>query len=133
MWFKVDPRAPTPVYQQIVEGFRETVAKGLMAPGDRLPSVRDLATEMMLNHNTVAKAYQELEREKVIEVIRGRGTYIAKLQEMPNRREKMDQIAHAMKQILVDAYHLQMTEADVWELFHRVVDNWQANMHEEEL
>lgn len=124
MWFRVDPRLSTPVYQQIVDGVRESVAKGLLRHGDRLPSVRELATMMTLNHNTVAKAYQELERERVIEVIRGRGTYVAAPKILPDRAERIKRMSDVIRQLLVETHHLQMTDDDVVRLFHEAVNEW---------
>ncbi len=125
MWFRVDPRLATPVYQQVVDGVKEAVAKGLLRQGDRLPSVRELATLMTLNHNTVAKAYQELERERVIEVIRGRGTYVAEPGTLPDRTERVAKMSETIKQLLIEAHHLQMTEGDLLTLFQEGMSEWQ--------
>ncbi len=57
MWLHVDPRSSVPVYLQVVNEVKTAVAKGMLSPGDRLPSVRELATEMTIDHNTIAKAY----------------------------------------------------------------------------
>ncbi len=124
MWFRVDPRLPTPVYQQVVDGIKEAVAKGLLKPRDRLPAVRELAMLMMLNHNTVAKAYQELERERVIEVIRGRGTYVAAPSLLANRSERIVKMSETIKQLCVEAYYLQMTEDDLLTLFQDLMNEW---------
>ena len=124
MWLSVDPRSPKPVYQQVVEGVKEAVARGLVACGDRLPSVRELATTMTLNHNTVARAYQELERERVIEVVRGRGTFIAASGPRPDREDRVRAMAARMREMLVEAHHLQMSEDDLLELFRATVDAW---------
>ena len=125
MWLSVDPRSPKPVYQQLVEGVKEAIAKGVVDSGDRLPSVRELASAMMLNHNTVARAYQELERERVIEVMRGRGAFIAASQPRPDRKERIEAMAARMREMLVEAHHLQMDEDEVLDLFRSIVSAWQ--------
>lgn len=99
MWFRVNPRLPTPIYQQIVDGFKEAIVKGFLKQGDRIPSVRELATLMTLNHNTVAKAYQQLEREHVFEVIQGRGTFVAELMPPSDRDSRLAKIVEMMQQI----------------------------------
>ncbi len=124
MWLSVDPRSPKPVYQQVVEGVKEAVARGLVACGDRLPPVRELATTMTLNHNTVARAYQELERERVIEVVRGRGTFIAASGPRPDREDRVRAMAARMREMLVEAHHLQMSDDDLLALFRATVDAW---------
>ena len=127
MWFRVEPRLPKPVYQQVVDGVKESVAKGLLSDGDRLPSVRELAAEMMLNPNTVAKAYRELERERVIEVVRGRGTYVAKPGPRPDHQERLDNMTDGIKQLLIEAHHLQMTEDDLVKLVHKAIAEWKRD------
>ncbi|CEO88169.1 GntR family transcriptional regulator [Syntrophaceticus schinkii] len=77
MWFDIDQRSSTPIYQQLVEGVKQAVARGILIQGEKLPSVRELAARITINPNTIAKAYQELEREGVIETLRGRGTFVA--------------------------------------------------------
>lgn len=125
MWFRVDPRASTPVYLQVVEGVREQVARGLLAPGDRLPSVRELAAQMELNHNTVAKAYLELERERVIEVERGRGTFVAGPRPASNRAERLEKLTQTMRQLLIEAHYLQLGEKELMDLWLQVSQEWE--------
>lgn len=72
--FHIDPSRP--LYEQFVEQIRSDIARGILAPGTRLPSVRDLATTMRVNPTTVMRAYQELDREKLIVTHRGLGTFV---------------------------------------------------------
>lgn len=124
MWLSVDPRSSRPVYQQVVDGVREAVAKGALREGDRMPSVRELATRMTLNHNTVARAYQELEREQVIEVVRGHGTFVAASRPVPDREARIAALAARMREMLVEAHHLQMGEEDLFRLLRSVAAAW---------
>jgi GntR family transcriptional regulator len=119
MWLRVDPRLSVPVYQQVVDGIKAAVASGLLRPGDRLPSVRELALELTINHNTVAKAYQELERERVIEVIRGRGTFVAARPtgRPPDYDERVRALREEMRRIWIEAYHLGLDADTVHEMF----------------
>jgi GntR family transcriptional regulator len=73
----VDTRSPLPVYQQIIEQVRLQVQEATLAPGTPLPSVRQLAADLDVNPNTVAKAYLLLERDGVIQTVRRRGTFVA--------------------------------------------------------
>ena len=77
--FIIDGRSAKPIYEQIVDQVKEQLLKGILKSGDQLPSVRQLAGMLTINPNTVSKAYQELERQKVIETIRGRGTFVCAL------------------------------------------------------
>ena len=74
---RVNPALPTPIWSQIEESVRYLVAAGVLAPGAALPSVRDLARAERINPNTVAKAYQRLAEEGVVETRRGEGTFVA--------------------------------------------------------
>jgi len=74
--FAIDARDPTPLYAQLERAIRVAVATGRLGVGDRLPTVRQLAVELKVNANTVAKVYSELERAGVLETRRGVGTFI---------------------------------------------------------
>jgi GntR family transcriptional regulator len=77
MIIHIQPDSPVAVYEQIVAQVTFAVAAGALRPGDFIPSVRDLANELYINPNTVAKAFGELEKNGVVEARRGRGTVIA--------------------------------------------------------
>ena len=78
---RVDPADPRPIWRQIEEGVQNLVAARRLAPGDPVPSVRDLARELQVNPGTVAKAYQRLVDGGVLAVRRGEGTYVAEAPE----------------------------------------------------
>lgn len=73
----LDLKSTKPIYEQIMEQIKYQVIQGHLKPGDAIPSVRKLALELKITPGTVAKAYQELERQEIIETIRGKGTFIA--------------------------------------------------------
>lgn len=77
MFIEIDPNKPVPIFNQIMDGVRLAVAAGRIVPGDRIPSIRDLAVELRVNPNTVAKAYQELERSGLVAVKRGMGYFVS--------------------------------------------------------
>src|SRR6188768_1942681 len=72
----IDPRDATPIYAQLHRGLRAAMATGRVRPGDQLPTVRQLAVELRINANTVARVYGELERAGVIETRRGVGSFV---------------------------------------------------------
>ncbi|WAH35461.1 GntR family transcriptional regulator [Alicyclobacillus dauci] len=127
MWLNINPRDSEPIYLQIIRGVKTAAAKGVLQPGEKLPSVRELATELAVNHNTVAKAYQELERERVIEVIRGRGTFISLDSKPTNLDERLDEMRTSMRNWLVEAHHLGMTTKQFIDMVNEVVDDWTAS------
>jgi GntR family transcriptional regulator len=73
----IDPRDPTPIYVQIERALRAAIATGRLKPGDQLPTVRQMAVELEVNANTVARVYLELEKAGVIDTKRGVGSFIS--------------------------------------------------------
>ena len=74
--FAIDASDPTPLYAQLERAIRVAIATGRLRKGDKLPTVRQLAVDLRINANTVAKVYGELERAKVLETHRGIGTFV---------------------------------------------------------
>lgn len=74
---RLDLRSALPIYEQIVNQYKYLVLQGFLKTGDVIPSVRKLAMELEVTPGTVAKAYRELESQRVIETVRGKGTFIA--------------------------------------------------------
>src|SRR5918992_77027 len=73
----IDPRDPTPIYAQLERALRAAIATSRLRPGDQLPTVRQLAVDLGINANTVARVYAELERAGVLETRRGVGSFIS--------------------------------------------------------
>src|SRR5262245_21034769 len=76
MRIMVDARSPVPLHAQITEGIHLAIGRGELKAGDQLPTVRQLAVDLRVNSNTVARVYGELERAGVLETQRGRGTFV---------------------------------------------------------
>src|SRR5436305_13901041 len=74
---RIDANSPVPIFRQIADGLRSEVAAGIHRPGDRIPSIRQLSAALLVNVNTVQRAYEELEREGVIVNKRGIGMIVA--------------------------------------------------------
>ena len=73
----LDYRDARPIYSQIIDGFREQIAAGILRPGDKLPSVRELASELAINPNTIQRAYRQLELEGWIVSMQGKGCFVS--------------------------------------------------------
>ncbi len=92
---RIDERSGVPFYRQIVDQVLYGVTSKRLRPGDRLPTVRQLAVDLAVNPNTVAKAYRELEVLEVLETHQGSGTFVAKAPARASdveRRRKLDQL-----------------------------------------
>ncbi len=106
MLISVNTSDRRPIYLQIIDEVRRAVVLGLVEPDEPLPSVRQLAAELRLNPNTVQQAYRELEREDLVYVRRGRGTFIAaRPVGEAERREERRKLARAVaEQALREGY-----------------------------
>ena len=80
----LDYRDARPIYAQIIAGLRQQIAAGILQPGDKLPSVRELATELAINPNTIQRAYRELEQSGVIVTVAGKGCFVCDAAGDPN-------------------------------------------------
>jgi len=111
MLITVNPADPRPIYQQIMDEIRRAIVIGTLAAEDSLPSVRQAATELRINPNTVQQAYRELEREGVVYVRRGRGTFVAGLPEVEAERR---QLARSLaRRTLQEAWRCGLTLAEL--------------------
>ena len=72
----LDYRDARPIYAQICDGFRDQIRSGILSPGDRLPSVRELATQLTINPNTIQRAYRELELQGWVASVPGKGNFV---------------------------------------------------------
>jgi GntR family transcriptional regulator len=77
MLFRPNPASGVPIYLQLMEQVRHGIETGALRPGEQLPGIRPLAEELVINPNTVAKAYRELEHEGVVELRQGTGAFVA--------------------------------------------------------
>ncbi len=114
--FYLDHRSPIPIYVQLQNQIKQAVAGGVLKKGDQLPSVRELAGRLAVNPNTIVRAYQELEREELIETLRGRGTFVAEVKALapPARRLK---ISEALDNLLREARRLGMSSHELEQVF----------------
>ena len=102
MLVTLDNRDLRPLYLQIMDEIRRAIVVGKLKPEDPLPSVRDLASELVINPRTVSQAYQELEREGVVYVKRGQGTFVAPSMKK-NTRERESLARTVAKHALLEA------------------------------
>lgn len=97
----LDYKSSKPIYEQIIEQIKLNVMKQYLKPGDAIPSVRKLALELEITPGTVAKAYQELERQQIIETIRGKGTFIAgEIELKPDEKKVLEIKKHLQTELM---------------------------------
>jgi GntR family transcriptional regulator len=113
-WLTLDPRHPTPLYAQLEHGLRAAVATGRLAPGAQLPTVRQLAVDLRVNANTVARVYAELEHAGVLETRRGVGTFVSGRQPAAGSKRGRDtELRAIVKRCLDEAAARGFTGEDV--------------------
>jgi len=110
----IDSRDPTPIYAQLERGLRAAIATGRLRPGDQLPTVRQLAVELMVNANTVARVYAELERSGVIDTRRGVGSFVSATPAQAHPpRERERRLRAFVTRVLADADAAGFTRDDI--------------------
>ena len=100
---QISTGSTVPIYRQIVDQVRRDVTNGELSVGDRLPSVRSLAERLLVNHNTVAKAYNELVRDGVIESRQGRGVFVTRKRNIYTKAERTRRLQTALDAFVSEA------------------------------
>lgn len=116
MIYSINFNSAQPAYLQLAEQVKAAAASGAAKPGDALPSVRQLAEQLRLNRNTVAKAYTELESQGVIETAAGKGCFIRANRSPFNADKKRELLVPEIDSLLVKAHHLQVSDHDLLKL-----------------
>ena len=102
-----------PIYRQIIDQMRSSIAVGRIAVGEPLPSVRGLATELVINPNTIAKAYAVLVNDGVIESKQGRGYFVAKRREIYTKRERQRRLDEVIVPFVAEAVTLGFDQQQI--------------------
>ena len=103
----------TPIYRQIVDQVRLAVATETLSPGDALPSVRSLAEQLVINFNTVVKAYAELVHEGVLESLQGKGFFVAPKRQIYSKAERLRRLHLALDAFVHEAVFLDFSAEDI--------------------
>jgi GntR family transcriptional regulator len=126
MQIKIDFRSGEPIYVQIMEQIRQMVATGELRQGEQLPTVRQMATELRVNFNTVARAYRMLDEAGLISTQQGRGTYIWETpSEETNRRLRHRGLQELTHRYLEDAQRLGYGKDEVTRAVEAELSTWQ--------
>ena len=121
----VDSRSGVPIYLQIVEQVKRSVALGVLQAGEQLPTVKQLALDLTINPNTVARAYRDLERDSVIETAPGRGSFVRGDGAFDSARSAAADVARdALSVALREAKAVGLSRAEVRKLADASIDRW---------
>ena len=123
----ISDRAKVPIYKQIVEQIKQQVAAYQLKPGEKLPTVRDLAITLRINPATVARAYQELEQEGILGASRRRGTIVLGESENPQRLPlRQSRLANTINNLLLEALSQGYNPEEIEAAFTLRLANWRS-------
>ncbi len=115
-----------PVYAQLVEQIEQQVRSGALRPGDQLPTVRQLAAQLRINFNTVARAYRLLDQAGLISTQQGRGTYIVSTPDAQTAQQlRRERLIGLLQQCVSEARRLGMDAQELRALFERQLQDWE--------
>jgi GntR family transcriptional regulator len=121
----VDPRSGVPIYLQIIEQIKRSIALGVLQAGEQLPTVKQLALDLTVNPNTVAKAYRELERDQIIETAPGRGSFVRANGVAESTKVAASDVAsRAIDSALREAKSMGLGADEVRGIFLAAVERW---------
>jgi len=124
MQILIDNASDRPVYQQIIGQIKRDIALGRLIKDERLPTVRQLARQLAINPNTIAKAYRQLEQEGIIVTKAGAGAFVASLDSSLSRAVRKKLISEELERAAVDAYHMQIDKQTLSDWFNNAVEKF---------
>ncbi|MFJ6413066.1 GntR family transcriptional regulator [Terribacillus saccharophilus] len=110
--FELDLRSGKPIYEQIVDKFKELIINQVLETDEKLPSVRELAQQLTINPNTIQKAYRELENQELIYSVKGRGSFVNAISAQVDPQKVM-QMQEELKKLLTEAQYIGMTANEI--------------------
>jgi GntR family transcriptional regulator len=124
MQFRIDNASDRAVYLQIIDQVKRDIALGRLAKEERLPTVRQLAQQLAINPNTIAKAYRQLEQEGIIVTKAGAGAFVANLDSVLSRAVRRKLICDELERIVVEAFHMQIDKQTITDWFHAAIEKF---------
>lgn len=110
---QIDKTSSKPLFEQVVLGIKEDVLQGILMPGDKLLSVREMAAQLLINPNTISKAYKILEEEEVTVTVRGKGTFIKTPDTEVRNEKQISKIKKSFIELIVEATYLNVTQEEL--------------------
>jgi GntR family transcriptional regulator len=119
--FRVTPQSGEPIYEQLMRQIKHAIATGALKQGDQLPTVRELAAKLVINPNTVSRAYRELEREGLLETTAGRGSFVKISPPKMFREERKKRLQPFLQQLIAEGRVLNFTDDELIELLREEI------------
>ena len=121
MFFSIDPDNGVPIYDQIVRQIKFAIAEGILAPGQMLPSVRQLSQQLTINPNTINRAFQQLQQEQIISPLRGLGLTVQEGAKGRCTLDRQNLIGQRLKTVLTEALHAGFTTRQIERLIKELL------------
>jgi len=125
--FNISPGNSTPIFRQIVDQVRLAVATGKLSTGEGLPSVRALAEKLLVNPNTIARAYAELSRDGFLEGQPGRGVFVARPRQVYTKAERLRRVAPLIEAVVNESLSLGFSESEIIEALRQRLASFRRN------
>jgi GntR family transcriptional regulator len=119
--FKLNPSAGQPLYLQLIQQVRHAIETGVLQDGDLMPGIRTLAEELVVSHNTIAKAYTELEHEGLLELRHGSGAYVSAKRGVKSRTEKVQIAQQRVRELVRKLQAEGLSNEEIHRLFEAEV------------
>jgi GntR family transcriptional regulator len=123
----LDFRSSQPIYEQIISQYKYLTLQGYLKPGDAIPSVRKLAMDLGITPGTVAKAYREMEKQGLIETLRGKGTFIAGMPDKIRDEGVIDKVKEELKIQCMELIYQGLDKKEIVQILEEILDDLQQN------
>ncbi len=124
LWMQISPGSETPIYLQLVEQVSQAIARGELRTGDKLPAVRALAAELVINPNTVARAYTLLEQSGLVTTKTGSGTFVSDPALRHADAGEINILAERIDTLITRAVNLGLSQTELTELFEQRLERF---------
>lgn len=116
MQFEINSASRLPIYRQLVHQIREAIARGDVKAEEQLPSVRQLSRDLVINPNTVARVYTELEHEGLVVNRPGRGVFVSRPRDELTKESRRQRLIASVDRFLTEAVHLGFSDGETMEI-----------------
>ena len=116
LMFQIDLKCRKPIYEQVIEQYKELIMAGVLKPEEKIPSVRDLAKQLTINPNTIQKAYRELESQGYIYTVSGLGSFISAPSQGAIDRQKIEELKETVRRCLKELLYLNCPRKEIMDI-----------------
>lgn len=124
--FQLDLKNRKPIYEQIVENYKELIINGILSPDEKMPSVRDLAKQLTINPNTIQKSYRELEYQGYIYSVKGLGSFVSERSDIVIDKAKEGALKEQIKSSVWELLYMGIKPNNLEVFFKEIMSTWKG-------